>query len=137
MRIVPAPYQLPSGVAQAAVLPHGSDLLILGGLNQRSKDTASVLRLNPVTGSTTPAGRLAAAALGAAAATLNGRDYLFGGGGQAGTVTGQPTTVQQIGAGGGTAAVAGAARAEVRAGRGDHRRYRVPGRRRDRDELRG
>jgi len=105
VRIGPAPYQLPSGVAQAAVLPHGSDLLILGGLNQRSKTTASVLRLNPVTGSTTPAGRLAAATPGAAGATLNGRDYLFGG--QAGTVSGQQTTVQRIGAGGGTATVTG------------------------------
>jgi hypothetical protein len=88
------------------VLPHGSDLVILGGLNQRAKGTASVLRLNPVTGSTTPVGRLAAATPGAAGATLNGRDYLFGGG-QASTAPGQQTTVQQIGAGGGTATVAG------------------------------
>jgi hypothetical protein len=107
VRIVPAPYQLPSGVAQAAVLPHGSDLLILGGLNQRSKATDSILRLNPVTGSMTSAGRLTVATPGAAGATLNGRDYLFGGGGQAGTAPGQQSTVQQIGVGGGTATVAG------------------------------
>jgi DNA-binding beta-propeller fold protein YncE len=79
VRIVPAPYQLPSGVAQEAVLPHGADLLLLGGLNQRSAASASILRLNPVTGSTTAAGRLASATAGAGGVTLNGRDFLFGG----------------------------------------------------------
>jgi len=97
VRIVPAPYQLPAGVAQEAVLPHGPDLLLLGGLNQRSAATASVLRLNPVTGSTTPAGRLAAATPGAAGAVLNGRDYLFGGGYGHDPATSLLTTVQQIG----------------------------------------
>ncbi len=97
VRIVPAPYQLPSGVAQEAVLPYGPDLLLLGGLTQRSAATASILRLNPVTGSTTPAGRLAAATPGAAAAILIGRAFLFGGGDQTGVargqrpVTGRPT----------------------------------------------
>jgi N-acetylneuraminic acid mutarotase len=73
-------------VSREAVLPQGSDLLLLGGLNQRSAATASILRLNPVTGSTTAVGRLAAATPGAAGATLNGRDYLFGGLDQAGGV---------------------------------------------------
>ena len=49
----PGPYQLPSGVSRAVVLPHGPDLLILGGLSQRSAATATVRLLNPVTGSTT------------------------------------------------------------------------------------
>jgi hypothetical protein len=126
VRVVPAPYQLPAGVAQEAVLPDGPDLLILGGLSQRSAATASILRLNPVTGSTTAAGRLAAATPGAAAATVNGRDYLFGGGDPTGLAgaqqpatrptasretTGQPATgptmVQRIGTRGGVATVAG------------------------------
>jgi len=97
VRIVPAPYQLPAGVAQEAVLPRGADLLLLGGLSQRSAATASILRLNPVTGSTTPAGRLAAATPGAAGAVLNGRDYLFGGGYDHDPATSLLTTVQQIG----------------------------------------
>ena len=47
------------------------------------------VRLNPVTGSTTPAGRLAVATPGAAAAILNGRAFLFGGGDQTGVARGQ------------------------------------------------
>ncbi len=117
MRVVPAPYQLPSGVAREAVLPDGPDLLLLGGLTQQSKATASILRLNPVTGSTNPAGRLTAATPGAAGAVLNGRDFLFGGGGQPTVAAGQQTagqpaaaavaTVQQLGSRGGAATVAG------------------------------
>ncbi len=102
VRVVPAPYQLPAGVSQEAVLPHGADLLLLGGVTQRSAATAAVWKLNPVTGSTTPAGRLTAATPGAAGATLNGRDFLFGGG----QSPGQQVTVQQI-TGRGTATVAG------------------------------
>ena len=131
VRIVPAPYQLPSGVAQAAVLPHGSDLLILGGLNQRSKATASVLRLNPVTGSTTPAGR-------------PGRGHAGRGRGHP-QRPGLPVRRRGPGRDGHRPAIdraadrrrgrhgrggRPAARAAVRAGRGDHRRYRVPARRR-------
>jgi len=97
VQVVPAPYQLPAGVAQEAVLPHGADLLLLGGISARSAATAAVQLLNPVTGSTSPVGRLAAATPGAAGATLDGRDYLFGGG--------QPT-VQQV-TGRGAATVAG------------------------------
>ncbi len=116
VRIVPAPYQLPSGVAQEAVLLHGSDLLIAGGFSQRSTATATVLRLNPATGNTIAAGRLAAATPGAAGATLNGRDYLFGGGGHTGLARGPQAAsgqaasgqamVQQI-AGRGVASVVG------------------------------
>ena len=93
----------------------------------------AILRLNPVTGSTTSAGRLAAATPGAAGATLNGRDFLFGGGSQAGTAPAQQIDRAadrrrgRHGHGGRPAA-----RAAVRAGRGDHRRYRVPAGRRHR-----
>jgi hypothetical protein len=107
VRIVPAPYQLPSGVAEEAVLPHGSDLLLLGGLSQTSAPTAAVRLLNPVTGNTTAVGRLAAATPGAAGASLNGRDYLFGGGTGHTPATSLPTTVQQIGTRGGAGSVVG------------------------------
>jgi hypothetical protein len=62
------------------VLASGGNLLIIGGLNQRSVTTRTVTRLNPVTGRTTQAGRLAAASHDAAGAVLGGRPYLFGGG---------------------------------------------------------
>jgi hypothetical protein len=107
VRIIPAPYQLPSGVAQEAVLPHGSDLLLLGGLSQTSAATAAVRLLNPVTGNTTTVGRLAAATPGAAGASLNGRDYLFGGGTGHTPATSRPATVQQTGTRGGAGSVVG------------------------------
>ncbi len=96
MQVVPAPYQLPSGVSRAVVLPHGPDLLILGGLNQRSAATGTVRLLNPVTGRTTAVGRLAAATPGAAGATLNGRDFLFGGAARASVAPMPQSTVQEI-----------------------------------------
>jgi hypothetical protein len=92
LRILAAPYQLPSGVAREVVLPDGPDLLILGGLGQRSAATAAVRRLNPVTGGTTVAGRLIAPTHDAAGATLRGRDFLFGGGNPASVAT-----VQELG----------------------------------------
>ncbi len=106
VRVVPAPYQLPAGVSRAVVLPHGPDLLIAGGLSQRSAATATVSLLNPVTGSTTWAGRMAAATPGAAGAILNGQDFLFGGGIRAGLATVQEMTAQQI-SGGKAGTVAG------------------------------
>ena len=80
LRVVPAPYQLPSGVSREVVLPRGPDLLILGGLTQQSAASAAITVLNPVTGSTTAAGRLTAPTHDAAGATLSGRDFVFGGG---------------------------------------------------------
>jgi len=87
LRVFPAPYQLPSGVSGEVVLPRGPDLLILGGLTQRSPAGAAITVLNPVTGRTTVAGRLAAPTRDAAGARLSGRDFLFGGGSQAGVAT--------------------------------------------------
>ncbi len=87
LRVVPAPYQLPSGVSREVVLPRGPDLLILGGLTQQSAASAAITVLNPVTGSTTAAGRLTAPTHDAAGATLSGRDFVFGGGSQAGLAT--------------------------------------------------
>ena len=80
MRITPAAYQLPSGISREVVLASGGNLLIIGGLNQGPVTTRTVTKLNPVTGRTTPAGRLAAASHDAAGAVLGGRPYLFGGG---------------------------------------------------------
>ena len=79
VRITPAAYQLPSGISREVVLASGGNLLIIGGLNQRSVTTRTVTKLNPVTGRTTQAG-LAAASHDAAGAVLGGRPYLFGGG---------------------------------------------------------
>jgi hypothetical protein len=101
LQITPAAYQLPSGISREVVLASGGNLLIIGGLNQRSVTTRTVTTLNPVTGRTTHAGRLAAASHDAAGALLGGTPYLFGGG-----VVSSLATVQSL-RGRGTATVAG------------------------------
>ena len=80
LQVTPAAYQLPAGISREVVLARGSDLLIIGGLNQRSVTTSAITVLNPVTGRTTRAARLADPSHDAAGALLGGRPYLFGGG---------------------------------------------------------
>jgi hypothetical protein len=80
LQVTPAAYQLPSGISREVVLARGRHLLIIGGLNRRSVTTRTITELNPVTGRTDPAGRLAAASHDAAGALLGGTPYLFGGG---------------------------------------------------------
>jgi hypothetical protein len=80
LQVTPAAYQLPSGLSREVVLARGGDLMIIGGLDQRSVTTSAITQLNPVTGRTTRAGRLAEPSHDAAGALLGGRPYLFGGG---------------------------------------------------------
>ena len=94
LQITPAPYQLPAGISQEVVLARGPDLLIAGGLATRSAPTAAVRVLNPVTGATSRAGRLAAPTHGAAGVMIGGHALIFGGGQKASTAT-----VQAISAG--------------------------------------
>jgi hypothetical protein len=101
LQVTTAAYQLPSGISREVVLATGRNLLIIGGLNQRSVTTRAVTELNPVTGRTARAGRLAAASHDAAGALLGGTPYLFGGG-----VAASLATVQAL-RGRGTATVAG------------------------------
>jgi hypothetical protein len=91
LQVTPAAYQLPWGISREVVLASGRNLLIIGGLNQRSVTTSSITRLNPVTGRATHAGRLATASHDAAGALLGGTPYLFGGG-----VTASLATVQRL-----------------------------------------
>jgi hypothetical protein len=83
LQITPAPYQLPAGIAREVVFAQHGDLLIAGGLTQRSATTAALSLLDPVTGRVTRAGRLAQPTHDAAGALLSGRPYVFGGGVQA------------------------------------------------------
>jgi hypothetical protein len=101
LQVTPAAYQLPAGISREVVLARGSDLLIIGGLNQRSVTTSAITVLNPVTGRTTRAGRLADPSHDAAGALLGGRPYLFGGG-----VAASLAAVQSLRLGG-TASVTG------------------------------
>ena len=94
LQITPAPYQLPAGISREVVLARGPDLLIAGGLATRSAPTAAVRVLNPVTGATSRAGRLAAPTHDAAGVMIGGHALIFGGGQRAITAT-----VQVISAG--------------------------------------
>jgi Kelch motif/PQQ-like domain len=101
LQVTPAAYQLPSGISREVVLASSGHLLIIGGLDQRSATTRAVTELNPVTGRTVRAGRLASASHDAAGALLGGTPYLFGGG-----VAASLATVQSL-RGHRTATVAG------------------------------
>lgn len=76
-----AAYSLPEPSSRAVVLPDGSDLLVLGGLDTASRSTAAVRRIDPARGAVTRVGALAAAVHDAAGAVLGGRFVVFGGGG--------------------------------------------------------
>src|SRR6516165_9293368 len=70
MQITPAPYQLPWPIAREVVLARGRDLLIAGGLTQRSATTGAMFLLDPVTGRVRRAGLLARPTQDAAAALV-------------------------------------------------------------------
>jgi hypothetical protein len=81
LQVTPAPYQLPSAISRAVVLAgSGPGLLLAGGLTSRPASTSAVLRLDPVTGQTRPAGRLSVATHDAGGAVIAGRAFVFGGG---------------------------------------------------------
>ena len=87
LQVIPAPYQLPAPISREVVLPSGTlgrehepALMIAGGLTSASTTTAAVRLLNPETGQTRPAGRLAVPTHDAAGALLGSRPFVFGGG---------------------------------------------------------
>lgn len=83
LQITPAAYLLPAGISREVVLSQGSNLLIVGGLTPQATSTDTVTVLDPATGQTRPAGRLASATHDAGGATVGGRSLVFGGGDQA------------------------------------------------------
>ena len=87
LQVMPAPYQLPAATSREVVLPGPAGLLIAGGLTPSGASTDAVTALDPVTGATRPAGRLAQATHDAAGVVLHGRMFVFGGG----TATSVPT----------------------------------------------
>ena len=80
LQVAPAPYQLPSGVSREVVLPGATGLLIVGGLTRLGASASTVTSLDPVTGATRAAGRLAQATHDAAGLLLGGRAFVLGGG---------------------------------------------------------
>jgi N-acetylneuraminic acid mutarotase len=94
LQVMPAPYQLPAPLSREVALPGPGGLLIAGGLTSQGTSTDAVTDLDPATGVTRAAVRLAPATHDAAGADLGGQAYVFGGG----TVASVPT-VQAVGAG--------------------------------------
>jgi DNA-binding beta-propeller fold protein YncE len=80
LQIMPAPYQLPAAVSREVLLPAAGGLLIIGGLTRSGISVSTVMSLDPVTGATRPAGRLAQATHDAAGLLLGGRAFVLGGG---------------------------------------------------------
>jgi DNA-binding beta-propeller fold protein YncE len=80
LQVMPAPYQLPAAISREVVLPGPGGLLIAGGLTPSGASTDAVTALDPVTGATRPAGRLAQATHDAAGVALHGRMFVLGGG---------------------------------------------------------
>jgi hypothetical protein len=87
LQVMPAPFQLPAATSREVVLPGPGGLLIAGGLTPSGASTDAVAVLDPVTGATRPAGRLAQATHDAAGVVLRGRMFVLGGG----TATSVPT----------------------------------------------
>ncbi len=84
-------WRLATPVSREVVLIRGSDLEMVGGLTSAGASTTAIELLDPRTGTTRAAGRLAVAAHDAAGAVLRGRGYLFGGGD-----TGSTAMVQRL-----------------------------------------
>ncbi len=73
-------YQLPEAICDEAAVAVGPVVLLAGGeLGRHRRPTATVLRLDPVTGRTSAAGHLAGPVTGAAAALLGGVPVVYGG----------------------------------------------------------
>jgi DNA-binding beta-propeller fold protein YncE len=80
LQIMPAPYQLPAAVSREVVLPGANGPLILGGLTPSGASTSAATSLDPVTGASRGAGRLAEATHDAAGLIIGGRMFVLGGG---------------------------------------------------------
>lgn len=94
-------WALPSVISRSSVVAQGSNLLVAGGLTPAGTSTPTVQSIDPATGSVTTAGSLADGTHDAAAATIGGQLWVFGGG--------NPNTFATIQrfASGGSGAVAG------------------------------
>lgn len=71
---------LSAPVSRAVVLPDGSNLTIIGGLDSASQSTSGVFRLDPAADTLTQLGTIPQATHDAAGAVIGGADVVFGGG---------------------------------------------------------
>jgi len=74
------PWQLPAPVSRPAVVTVGTGFAVLGGLAPSQASVATAYTVNPATGTSTPAGTLAAAVHDAAGVSLGSSTFVLGGG---------------------------------------------------------
>ncbi len=74
------PWQLSAPSSRQSVVANPAGLTVLGGITPSGSSLASVATIDPATGQETPAGSLADPVHDAAAATVGGRIFDFGGG---------------------------------------------------------
>lgn len=80
-----APRSLSAPVSGESVVAQGRNLIVIGGLDSASASANGIYNLDPATGGLRPSGTLAEPLHDAAAASLSGRIYVFGGGASAST----------------------------------------------------
>jgi Kelch motif len=80
LRVTAAGWRLPAPISREVVLADGSSLLMAGGLRASGTSSASVFRLNPLTGAARHIADLASPTHDAGGAVLAGRGFVFGGG---------------------------------------------------------
>ncbi|HEY3096124.1 MAG TPA: hypothetical protein VGK05_04750 [Acidimicrobiia bacterium] len=80
LSITAASWKLPSPSSREVVLTDGHQLFVVGGLDAAKQTTGSVVRIDPSTGSSQPAGSLVQPVHDAAGAVVNGTYLVVGGG---------------------------------------------------------
>jgi N-acetylneuraminic acid mutarotase len=101
VQVAVTPWKLPAPVAREVVVSDGRQFTVVGGLDATKVSTAAVVRVDPATGASQPAGTLTEAVHDAAGVRIGNTILVFGGGGPSedGTVDVQsipangPTTV--------------------------------------------
>jgi hypothetical protein len=80
LQAIQAPWALPAPVSRPVVLPDGAGFVVLGGLATGDVSTSRIVQVDPVSGQSVLAGRLALAVHDSAGAVINGEWFVFGGG---------------------------------------------------------
>jgi Kelch motif len=97
-----APWTLPAPVAREVVVASGKEFTVVGGLDATKFSTASIVTVDPATGTSRSGGTLAEAVHDAAGVRAGDRILVFGGGGPSENGT---ADVQVVPAGGPTAVI--------------------------------
>jgi hypothetical protein len=98
IRAVTASWRLPAPVAREVVVPAGKEFTVVGGLDATKFSTASVVSVDPATGTSHAAGTLAEAVHDAAGVSVGNRILVFGGGGPSENGTADVQAVPSTGA---------------------------------------